>query len=95
MAWLTAGIDEAGYGPTLGPLSIAAISVAVEELQTAQQRLVEAETGIKDSKALTAAEILLPRAHCPKVDMGHRLHANNHERAVRGSMKRRRPRYRG
>jgi ribonuclease HII len=53
-----AGIDEAGYGPTLGPLSIAAVAVECQDLERLSTAL--AVHGVKDSKALHKAGNLAP-----------------------------------
>jgi ribonuclease HII len=43
-----AGIDEAGYGPTLGPLCVVAVQVACDEPHRLHDLL--AATGVRDSK---------------------------------------------
>ncbi len=42
------GIDEAGYGPLLGPLAVVAVTVAAEDADTVARSL--APTGVRDSK---------------------------------------------
>ena len=44
------GVDEAGRGPVLGPLVVAAVAVPADDLQ----RLIE--LGVDDSKTLSAAK---------------------------------------
>jgi ribonuclease HII len=53
-----AGIDEAGYGPTLGPLAIAAVAVDTDDLR-GLDRALHAH-GVKDSKALHKSGNLAP-----------------------------------
>ena len=45
-----AGIDEAGYGPTLGPLAIACVVADAPDHRTLHEGL--ARTGVKDSKQI-------------------------------------------
>ncbi|MBA2479447.1 MAG: hypothetical protein H0V44_02200 [Planctomycetes bacterium] len=47
---LFGGIDEAGYGPLLGPLSIAAVSAACADEKSLKAGFRRARTGAKDSK---------------------------------------------
>ncbi len=53
-----AGIDEAGYGPTLGPLAIAATAVDSDNFERLGKAL--AAHGVKDSKALHKAGNIAP-----------------------------------
>lgn len=53
-----AGIDEAGYGPTLGPLAIG--SAVVEGDSTVDLARAFAETGVRDSKELHNPKNLAP-----------------------------------
>jgi ribonuclease HII len=52
------GIDEAGYGPTLGPLSIAAVMVQCDDITHLGQALIA--HGVKDSKSLHKTHSLAP-----------------------------------
>ncbi len=47
---LFGGVDEAGYGPLLGPLSIAAVSAEADDEAALKQGFRRARTGAKDSK---------------------------------------------
>jgi ribonuclease HII len=47
---LFGGIDEAGYGPLLGPLSICGVAAEAENLQALKLGFRKARTGAKDSK---------------------------------------------
>jgi ribonuclease HII len=53
-----AGIDEAGYGPTLGPLAIGAVAVDTDDIAGLDRAL--GAHGVKDSKALHKAGNLAP-----------------------------------
>jgi ribonuclease HII len=55
---LYGGIDEAGYGPTLGPLSIAAVQVECDDITQLGQTLLA--HGVKDSKSLHKTTSLAP-----------------------------------
>ena len=44
------GIDEAGYGPILGPLAVTSSLVAAESLEQIGQALKRAEAAVSDSK---------------------------------------------
>jgi ribonuclease HII len=50
MPTVHSGIDEAGYGPILGPLSIAAVSVVVDDGADLRGAFRWKRTGVKDSK---------------------------------------------
>lgn len=45
-----AGIDEAGYGPLLGPLAIVAVAAEAADPATLRRHFGHAKTGAKDSK---------------------------------------------
>ncbi|MBA3683928.1 MAG: hypothetical protein H0W72_01605 [Planctomycetes bacterium] len=58
MTTLCSGIDEAGYGPLLGPLAVVAVSAEVDEGVRLRQAFARARTGVKDSKQIhTAGDI--------------------------------------
>lgn len=44
------GIDEAGYGPLIGPLSIIGVAADAEDAAALKQGFARAKTGAKDSK---------------------------------------------
>jgi ribonuclease HII len=46
------GVDEAGYGPLLGPLSIVAVSAEVDQGVDLMNAFHKARTGVKDSKSI-------------------------------------------
>jgi ribonuclease HII len=46
------GVDEAGYGPLLGPLSIVAVSAEVDGQVDLAKAFRKARTGVKDSKEI-------------------------------------------
>lgn len=52
MPAIISGVDEAGYGPILGPLSIVAVSIAADDGVDWIQAIRRARTGVKDSKAV-------------------------------------------
>jgi ribonuclease HII len=59
MPTVHSGIDEAGYGPLLGPLAIVSVSVAADEGVDPTRALRRARLGIKDSKEVhTPGEIV-------------------------------------
>jgi len=81
---LLAGIDEAGRGPVIGPLVIAAVAIHKEDLHTLQA------LGVKDSKQLTpqkrqelAHQIRQTATHCQV----HILSPHEIDRAVESKRK--------
>lgn len=57
---LLLGCDEAGYGPTLGPLAIGCVAVNGASRDAANAALHQSITGIRDSKALHRSGDLAP-----------------------------------
>ena len=60
MPVVCSGIDEAGYGPILGPLGIAAVSVEVDDGVEVRAAFGRARLGVKDSKQLHDPADLAP-----------------------------------
>ena len=60
MPIIHSGIDEAGYGPILGPLSVAAVSVEVDEGVAVRAAFCRARLGVKDSKEIHDPADLAP-----------------------------------
>ena len=60
MPVIRSGIDEAGYGPILGPLGIAAVSVEVDEGVEVRAAFGRARLGVKDSKEIHDPADLAP-----------------------------------
>ncbi|MFW5751405.1 MAG: hypothetical protein ACOCZK_07140 [Planctomycetota bacterium] len=54
------GIDEAGYGPTLGPLVIVGVAAAASDLETLQAACARCPLGVKDSKRLHVSGNIAP-----------------------------------
>ncbi len=57
---LLAGIDEAGYGPTLGPLAVAATRVQADSVAALVAGFAAADTGLADSKRVHRPGDLAP-----------------------------------
>jgi len=60
MPVIASGIDEAGYGPLLGPLGIAAVSVEVDDGVDVRAAFGRARLGVKDSKEIHDPSDLAP-----------------------------------
>ena len=60
MPVIHSGIDEAGYGPILGPLGVAAVSVEVDDGVEVRAAFGRARLGIKDSKEIHDPADLAP-----------------------------------
>lgn len=60
MPVIRSGIDEAGYGPILGPLGIAAVSVEVDDGVEVRSAFGRARLGVKDSKEIHDPADLAP-----------------------------------
>ena len=62
---LFAGVDEAGYGPLLGPLSIAVVSAEADDEGALKKGFRRARTGAKDSKQVhVSGDISALRSRC-------------------------------
>lgn len=54
------GIDEAGYGPTLGPLVIVGVAAAADDLDALHAACARHPLGVKDSKRLHVSGNIAP-----------------------------------